>query len=233
MLSLFGILFVYLYKNKITITKVAYGFVLAVIFFYGIMFSTENRRSLILRSYDRLVYNPVEFEYENFFQQTRGALPDMAVYKLFDNPNRVANYDYGITMFGYVFIRMIPRSIYPEKDKFYPPPQLATTIQAYEASWASKSGEATLSVGALYIAGGWLGIILGHFIWGILLRRLGDRTRLSDKLQLATYVIIGMVTFQWVTRGYFPQAIDHAVYMLIPVLIMRFFSKNVVTNESH
>lgn len=232
MLSLFGILFVYLYKSRINAKKLVIGLGLALLFFYGVMFSTENRISLILRKYDNMVYNPIEFKYENFFHQTRGALPDMAVYKLFDNPDRKASYDYGLTMFGYVFIRMIPRFIYPDKDKFYPPPQLATTIQAYDAYWASKSGEATLSVGALYIAFGWMGIALGHFFWGLLLRRLGDHTRFTDKLGLGIYIIIALVSFQWITRGYFPQVIDHAVYMLVPIWVFRYLSKKVV-NENN
>jgi oligosaccharide repeat unit polymerase len=225
MLSLFGILFVYLYKYKITAKQIAVGSVLGLLFFYGVMFSTENRRSLILRNYDKLMYSPFDFKYESFFYQTRGAFPDMAIYKLYDNPNRMASHDYGLTMFGYVFIRMIPRFIYPDKDKFYPPPQLATTIQAYDAYWASKSGEATLSVAAFYIAFGWVGIVLGHFFWGVLLRRFGDHIRFSDKLQLATYIVIAMATFQWISRGYFPQIIDQLVYMLVPIWVLRYLSK--------
>lgn len=231
MLSLFGILFVYLYKSKIDFKKVVIGFFLTLIFFYGVMFSTENRRALIVREYDDMVYSPFDFKYENFFMQTRGALPDMAIYKLYDNPNQDAKYDYGLTMFGYVFIRMIPRFIYPEKDRFYPPPQLATTIQAYDASWGAKSGEATLSVAAFYIAFGWLGIIFGHFFWGLLLRKFGDKVRLSDKLQIATYIVIALATFQWISRGYFPQIIDQAIYMLVPIWILRYISKKQSTSE--
>jgi hypothetical protein len=232
LLSLFGILFIYLYKNKVSVRQVLVGGAMGLIFFYGIMFSTENRRALIYRNYEEVVYNPIEFDYANFFAQTRGALPDMAVYKLYDNPNRNAQYDYGLTMFGYVFIRMIPRSIYPDKDKFYPPPQLATTLQAYDAWWAKFSGEATLSVAALYIAFGWLGIVAGHFLWGLLLRRYRDRIRLSDKIQITSYVVVALATFQWITRGYFPQVLDHFVYMMIPIWILRYFAKKNVGFEN-
>ena len=117
-LTLFGILFIYLFKHKISVGRIAIGAVMVLLFFYGVMFSTENRKVLIVRNYEALVFDPLAFEYEKFFDQTRGALPDMAVYKLFDNPNRNPQYDYGLTMFGYVFIRMIPRAIYPEKDRF-------------------------------------------------------------------------------------------------------------------
>jgi uncharacterized membrane protein YozB (DUF420 family) len=225
MLSLFGILFVYLYKNKVDLQRLAIGLFMALIFFYGIMFSTENRRILIDRNYERLKFDPLNFEYENFFFQTRGGMADMAIYKLYDNPNKVATHDYGLTMFGYVFIRMIPRAIYPNKDDLYPPPQLATTLQAYDAWWAKQAGEATLSVGAFYIAFGWLGVILGHFFWGVLLRRFGDQIHKNDVLQLAVYIVVSLITFQWVTRGYFPQVIDHFVYMMIPVWVLRYLYK--------
>jgi hypothetical protein len=231
MLSLFGILFVFLYKSKLDARKLIIGFGLALIFFYGVMFSTVNRHGLIVRNYDNLVFNPLDFKYEEFFSQTRGALPDMAIYKLYDNPSGGASYDYGLTMFGYVFIRMIPRVIMPDKDKFYPPPQLVTTVQAYDARWASKSGEATLSVSAFYMAFGWLGIILGHFFWGLLLRKFGDSLRLSDKLQIATYIVISLATFQWVSRGYLPQVIDQAIYMLIPIWVLRYISKKTVQQD--
>ena len=232
MLSLFGILFVYLYKSKIDAKKVVIGLGLALIFFYGVMFSTVNRRALILRNYEKIVYSPFDFKYEEFFYQTRGALPDMAVYRLYDDRYRNAQHDYGLTMFGYVFIRIIPRAIMPDKDKFYPPPQLQTTIEAYDAWWGSKSGEATLCVAAFYIAFGWPGIVFGHFFWALLLRRFGDRIRVADKLQLATYLVISLATFQWISRGYLPQIIDQTMYMLVPIWVLRYLSNRVRKNEA-
>ncbi|MHA4843860.1 O-antigen polysaccharide polymerase Wzy [Flavitalea antarctica] len=225
-LSLFGILFVYLYKNEVSVQRIAVGGILALLFFYGIMFSTVNRKTLIMKTYNELEFDPLSYDYGKFFDQTRGALPDMAVYKLYDNPNRNPQHDYGLTMFGYVFIRMIPRAIYPDKDRFYPPPQLATTLQAYDAWWARFSGEATLSVAALYIAFGWAGIVFGHFFWGVFLRKFANNIRRQDKLQVASYFVVALATFQWITRGYFPQVIDHFVYMMIPIWIIRFLSRN-------
>ncbi|RYY15235.1 MAG: hypothetical protein EOO04_28935 [Chitinophagaceae bacterium] len=224
LLTMFGFLFVFLYKYKIDARRIALTAAMGLVFFYGIMFSTENRRELITREYDELIFDPLQYDYERFFDQTRGALPDMAVYRYYDNPNKVSEYDYGLTMFGYVFIRMIPRSIYPDKDKFYPPPQLATTIKAYDAWWAKYAGEATLSVAALYIAFGWLGIVAGHFFWALIIRRVSNKIRFADKIKVTSYVVIALASFQWITRGYLPQVIDHFVYMMIPVWIMRFYS---------
>ncbi|OQP50833.1 hypothetical protein A4H97_03130 [Niastella yeongjuensis] len=231
MLTLFGILFVYLYKSKINAKKIVIGLGLGLIFFYGVMFSTVNRRALILRRYDKMVYSPFEFKFEEVFLQTRGALADMAVFRLYDNQYRDAKHDYGLTTFGYVFIRLIPRAIMPDKDKFYPPPQLQTTIDAYDAWYAARSGEATLCVAALYIAFGWWGIAFGHFFWGLLLRHFGDRIRLASKLKIANYIVIALATFQWISRGYMPQIIDQTIYMLVPIWVLRFLSNRVRQNE--
>lgn len=227
MLTLFGLLICYISKNRLTTRQYAYGAVLISFFFYITFFLTENRSKLILRQYSEIAYNPADYSFKTFFEQTRGGLADLAIYKLYDNPNQTVDYDYGLSMFGYIFVRMIPRSIYPEKDKFYPPPQNRIIYQAYDAWWGKLSGEATLSPAAFYIAFGWFGLIFGHFFSGLVLRIISDRTVRLDTLSFTTFVIVALVSFQWITRGYFPQIVDHAVYMLIPVWIMKISSKSV------
>ncbi|MCS3801719.1 O-antigen polymerase [Niastella sp. OAS944] len=227
-LTLFGILFILILRRKITTRMVIGGLLLAVFFLYLIMFSTENRRVLISRNYDKLKFDPTEYKAETIFDQSRGALADMCVYKLYDDPYKSVKYDYGVSLFGYIFIRMIPRAILTNKDDFYPPPQLAITLSAYEAWWGKYTGEATLSVGAMFIALGWLGIVIGHFFWGVLLRRYSLKVDFNNNLSLISFLILSLVTFQWITRGYLPQEVDHAVYMFIPIWVLkRFFTKKV------
>lgn len=228
-LSMIGMLFVYLYKNKVSLKLFVSSLALGLIFFYAIMFSTVNRHKLVNKQYGELVTNPIEFDYSIFFDQTRGGLADMAIYRHYDIPGRGAQHDHGVTMFGYVFIRMIPRAIMPDKDKFYPPPQLATTIAAYDAWWGKFSGEATLNIAAFYIAFGWLGVVLGSFFWGLFLKRYGNSIRKGDPLKIASYIIVSLVTFQWITRGYMPQIIDNLAYMIVPVLMLKFFSKRKIS----
>lgn len=230
-LTLFGLLFIYLYKHKVTVRQIFGAITLGLVFFYAIMVSTVNRWQLLNRNYTELKFNPAEFDYSIFFSQTRGALADMAIYRHYDTPGRGAEHDHGITMFGYVFIRMIPRAIMPDKDKFYPPPQLATTIQAYDAWWGRFSGEATLNIAAFYIAFGWLGIVFGCFFWGLFLRKFGNGISKDDPLKFVVYIIITLVSFQWITRGYMPQIIDQAIYMLIPVWILQVIAKKNPTKK--
>jgi hypothetical protein len=230
MLSLFGLFFVYLYKNKLNFKYLVVSLFLGVIMMYAILFSTANRYIMISKQYEKLKYDPADFDYEGVFDQTRGALPDMAVYRLYDNPAKQTSYDYGVTTFLYPFVRMVPRFIYPNKDDLYPPPQLATTVQAYDSIWGKFTGEATLSNGALYIAGGSLGIIIGCFLWGGLVRKFANKRRVKDKLSLTVYIVIALVTFQWITRGYFPQEVDHAVYMLAPIWFLKWRSNKIAQN---
>jgi hypothetical protein len=221
MLTLFGIGLIFLLRNKITISIARNLIFISILFFYMILFSTANRFELIQKNYNELLYNPLKYDSELIFYQTRSGVADIAIYKLFNNSYQKAEHDYGITMFGYVFIRMIPRSIYQDKDRFYPPPQLKTTIQAYDAYWAKFSGESTTHYGAFYIAYGWFGIILLHFIWGILLAKFTYGVRMQDPLSIAGYIVLTVVSFQWISRGYFPQIIDNFIYMMIPIWVLR------------
>jgi TRAP-type C4-dicarboxylate transport system permease small subunit len=115
----------------------------------------------------------------------------------------------------------------PDKDKLYPPPQIEMVNLAYDSVYGKFTGEATLCMGAFYIAGGVMAIILGCFIWGVAFRAVGDGIRVKDPLSVIAYIAIALASFQWVTRGYFPQAVDHAVYLSIPIWIMRIRSKKI------
>ena len=232
MLSLFGLLFAYLFKNKVGLRQIAWSIASVCVILYVLIFSTVNRKELILKQYDHMVYNPFKFRSDGFFEQTRGALADMAIYKLYDNSAKNVEHDNGATIIGYVFIRMIPRSIYPDKDDFYPPPQAKITNQAYEAYWGKKSGEALLSISSMYIAWGWIGILLGHFIWGLLLRKFTSGLSFLDPFSLASSIVVALASFQWITRGYFPQTVDHFVYLMIPVWVVRYLAKKVVYKKS-
>jgi hypothetical protein len=225
LLTLFGLSFSYLYLHKLKAKAILVGIVSIGIFFYFIMLVTENRFSLIKREYSAISFDPRDFDYTSYFEQTRGSLADMAIYKVYDNPNKSVSHDYGASMFAYIFIRMIPRVIYPDKDRFYPPPQNKVQFEAYDAWWGKSSGEAILSSGCFYIAFGWPGVIFFHLFWGILLRKVRDKIDFSDKIQIVIYLVLALVTFQWITRAYLPQAIDHATYLLIPVLVMRYLLK--------
>lgn len=232
LLTLFGLLMVYLMKNKITIKQAFIGFVLSLLFLYAVVFSTANRNALILRQYDKVEFDLSKVKSSLFFEQTRGALADMTIYKVYDNPFKNVSHDYGQSMFAYIFVRMIPRFIYPEKDSFYPTPQTKVQLAALDAWWAKYAGESLLSNGCLYVAWGWAGIVIGSFMWGFFLRMFTSGVDFDNLLNIATYIVITLVSFQWITRAYFPQAVDHAVYMLVPVWVLRWLQKRYLKKGS-
>lgn len=225
LLAFIGFIFVFLYKNKLKPKQTFAGVMILLAFFYGIMFLTMNRYELVKREYNQMQYDPSKFDYKLFFEQTRGSLADMAIYKVYENPAKSVKHDYGMSMFAYIFVRMIPRSLYPDKDELYPPPQNKVQFAAYDAWWGKYAGESLLSSGCLFVAFGWLGIVLGYFLWGYLLKVFANSMNFYDVLRVGSYIVISLVTFQWITRAYFPQAVDHAVYMLFPIWILRWVGK--------
>jgi len=225
LLAFIGFIFVYLYKNRLGPRQLVGGLLILMVFLYGVMFLTMNRYLLIKREYAQLQYDPTQFKYKLFFEQTRGSLADMAIYKVYENPAKNVKHDYGMSMFAYIFVRMIPRAFYPDKDDLYPPPQNKVQFAAYDAWWGKYSGESLLSSGCLYVAFGWLGVVLGYLLWGYLLKLFANSMNFYDLLRVGSYIVISLVTFQWITRAYFPQAVDHAVYMLFPIWILRLMGK--------
>lgn len=223
LLSLFGLLMVYLYANRLTARQWTLAGAGGLLALYAIMFFTYNREELFRRSSDPLVFNPAQYEYETLFEQTRGNLADMCVHRGFDIKG--LEHDYGATTLLYPFLRLIPRAILPNKDDYYPPPQLETTIQAYDPWWGRYSGEATTNIGALYINGGWIGLILGNFLMGLILKRFNNSIRFRSPLSVARNIVVTISIFQWLSRGYFPQYIDTFAYMMIPVLLLNYWKK--------
>ncbi|WP_373551433.1 O-antigen polymerase [Haliscomenobacter sp.] len=229
LLSLIGIGIVWLYKIQFNVRTIILPTVFAVFSFYLILFSTFNRKNLFEKNWLNLTYNPSLFDYSIIFEQTRGALADMAIIRGFEIKN--LEHDYGVTTFFYPFIRLMPRFILTNKDGYYPSPQLSTTIKAYDIPYSATVGEATTNVGAFYIHGGIYGVILGSFLMGVLIKTFNNRINVKSNWSLLLNITFSVSLFQWITRGYFPQWIDTFVYMAIPVYVFRELSKKTLTKR--
>ncbi len=230
LLSLFGLLIAFLYIKRLSSRQLFIILSGGMVSLYAILFFTYNREALFLRQ-GEIVLNPAEFEYEAIFEQTRGNLADMAVIRGFDIKG--LEHDYGATTLLYPFIRLIPRSILPNKDDYYPPPQLATTHKAYDPWWGKYSGEATTNIGALYIAGGWFGVALGNILMGLILKYFNNSIRFRSPLSVARNIVVTISLFQWITRGYFPQYVDTFAFMMIPILVLNYWKKPLKKRQSY
>lgn len=216
-ITFLGFILLYLFRVQITYKKLIKPIMIFLAVMYFILFITINRYSLVLGNFSQLEFNPIQFDSGQLLaEQTRGALDDITIIKYYDshiNPK----HDYGIT-FLYFVIRALPRAIVGDwKDTWYPPPAFPIIDQAYNLPRAwENTGEAPLHYAYFIIAGGLIFLLIGSFLIGIVLRIISINRHYSLPRDRIFLIVICMGLFQWYTRGYFPQFVDHIVFLLIP-----------------
>ena len=226
LLTLFAIVLYNIYTKGIRAKLFFRYLTLILVFFYALLFLTYNRIKLYTGAYDELVYDTSQYDYDIFFEQAKGSLCDFAIYKALDN--KTIESDYGQTMFLYVFIKMTPSSFFPNHTKPYPPPQMKAIDTAINAG--RDIGEASTMLGSFYYAFSVFGIIFISVILGIITKRM---TMLgAPPVAFLMNVMIMMAIFQFYTRGYFPQFVDHLAYMLFPLLFLKKYSYNMKHQKS-
>ncbi len=221
LLTVFAIVLYHIYSKGIKASLFIRYALFGLVFLYSLLFLTYNRVKLYSAQYDILTYQPSQFNYDIFFDQAKGSLVDFALYKALDK--NVIESDNGKTTFLYVFIKMTPARFFPGGKKPYPPPFFPALDKAIGGS--RDIGEAATMLGALYFAFSTFGIILISVILGIVTKRMtvyGVRP-----LSFLLNVMIMMAMFQFYTRGYLPQFIDHLAYMVFPWFFLRKFVKDV------
>ena len=226
LLTVFAIVLYHIYSKGIKARLFFRYFVFAIIFLYSLLFLTYNRVKLYSAQYEDLTYEPSQFNYDIFFDQAKGSLVDFAIYKALDTD--IIESDKGETMFLYVFIKMTPARFFSEGKKPYPPPFFPALDKAIGGS--RDIGEAATILGSFYFAFSTLGVILISVILGVVTKRLtvyGVRP-----LSFLLNVMIMMAIFQFYTRGYLPQFVDHLAYMVFPWFFLRKFAKDIPTEQS-
>ena len=225
LLTAFAVVLYNIYKNGIKVKLFFRYLTFGLVFIYSLLFLTYNRVKLYSGEYAELTYSPDQFNYDVFYDQAKGSLVDFAMYKAVDNG--VVKSDHGQTMFVYVFIKMTPARFFPEGKKPYPPPLLPAIDKAILAP--RYIGEAVTVLGSFYFAFSLIGVILISIVFGILTKRLtihGIRP-----ISFLVNVMIMMALFQFYTRGYFPQFIDHLAYMTFPWFFLRKYAKDVLPSK--
>ena len=193
---------------------------ISVALLYFVLTITYNRWFVITGAYDRITLNPAEYSYGMFLDQTRGSLVDFNLLRYYDeNPH--LPHDYGTSMFGYVVIRVVPRQLFPNSEKPYPSPFIDVLDRSLELpnSWL-RIGEATLHYGAFYAAFGWVGFVLMPLLMGWWIGYVIRRNPSATPLGFLKQIVFSLALFQFITRGYFPQFVDHFVYLSIPLWLI-------------
>ena len=233
-LTLMGLAFIQYWQYGIS-KKMLSSYLIGFLFFiYFIFFITYNRFELVGGKFSDLVFDPTQFKYETFFEQTRGVLADFTIIKHYEQ-NPSAEYDYGQS-FAFTIIRILPRNIFGGfKDDAYS--NIISFRQmniAYElpVAWGTL-GEACLHYGYFYMALGLPGLFILSFLLGYLISRFRKIANPQTILGNMANIIFSLALFQYLTRGYFPQFIDHLVYLMIPILLIRYFIRKELKNSLH
>lgn len=223
-LTLIGMLSISLYMMKGRRFMILRYSLVGVVVLYFMFFLTYNRFVFTRGEWSQLEANPINFEYDLFFEQTRGMLDDITILKYYDTDPH-ARHDNGIT-FLYFLVRLMPRAIVGNefKDSFYPFPAYTIFTEAYDVQkyWGKRNtGEAPLHMAYFVIAGGLPALFFGSFLVGLILKWVQMRFTPDNDLNVVVLVLVTSALFQWYTRGYFPGFVDHLGFMLLGFWIAR------------
>ncbi|MDR7079578.1 oligosaccharide repeat unit polymerase [Neobacillus niacini] len=138
-------------------------------------------------------------------------------------PN-LTSYTYGEQMFVYTLVLFIPRAIWPEK----PSPPGTQAIELGISDYALKAGQAYPFIGEYYKEFGLLGILFFMGIFGYFMRYIKTKYlyNKSDPFGLMVYSILLPTTFQIMIRGYTPSNFYLVIFLVLPVLIIKYCSRS-------
>jgi len=214
-LTIFGLALIYIIQNKIAIRNFIKSSILAILLLVLLLVLTANRTSIFMQDFDAVTIDLLNLPYEVITDQAKGSLVDFALYKAYFT-NQISN-DLGETWFGYIFVKLIPSFLFSNGVKPYPPPQLVDIDTAINAG--REVGEAVTILGGSFYAFNIFGICLAGILLGYISRKFQSIIATSVYNDMLVIVFL-LSLFQLITRGYFPQFVDHLAYMILPVLIL-------------
>ena len=219
LLVFFPVFLIYVYDRGFKFRSVLRFSITILIFFYSLMLITANRSAIFMQKFDDFSFDYSEFPYDAVFDQAKGSLMDFAMYKAVDE-GRVG-IDYGETMFGHIFVKMTPKFLFDGEIKPVPPilSAIDTSINA-----GREIGEAVTGLGGAFHAFYYPGIYIMAIILGYIVARL-QNTFSKGPIQMVISLMSAMAIFQWLTRGYFPQTVDHFAYMMFPLIVVWHFNR--------
>ncbi len=214
---LVGVLYHFFIVNRIRPVAIIKWSAYLVITFFILNFISINREAFRNMEFSEVQWSsdsPYEMTpYQFVMHQTNNYKTDMMVYKYMDLNNQV-NFDYGESMFMHIFIRIIPKNFFTSNIKPSIPQQeiIKYSTGTDEGLFA---GSAVTNIMEYYIAGGVLGIIIFMSLLGFLMGYISKRTDLNRPRDRVIVMIMIMVLFQEITRGYLPQNITLLCFLYL------------------
>ncbi|MGB3592375.1 MAG: hypothetical protein WBA16_11885 [Nonlabens sp.] len=209
-------LYYFIVKNKLTMSLLLKLIMVTVVTAYSINFITTNRR--IFTSWE---FEDTDFSlevaddmtaYELVLFQTENYSTDFNVLKYLKQ--RPLEHDYGFSMFAHIFIRATPASFYITNKKPIIPQQYI--IKRSFGSFAGRySGAAVTNIFSYYIPYGMLTVIIFMTLLGGWLGWFSQRVDLDIVRNQVLVVLVAMLLFQEISRGYFPQTFTLLVYLFL------------------
>lgn len=231
LLLIIGVIYHFVITNRLSFKTIVKWIFISWTISYAINFITLNRRAL-----RTLEFNDVTFEskvenglspYQLVMHQTDNYKTEMMVVKYMKDNN--VDYDYGESMFTHIFIRIIPATFF-ENDKKPEIPQLNVIKKSFNSKEGIYAGAAVSNIIEYYIAFGIAGIVVFMIILGAFLGYVSKKNNINNPRDRVIIVMIAMVMFQEMTRGYLPQNVTLLVFLLITLKL--FYKKLYVNNHN-
>ena len=216
LLLAFGLMFIYIKSNLDSGRKVIKLASLGFIFFFIFMFFSENRINFYSQNFNKIVYNPIKFNYSSIRDNTQGSLVDFAIYKYLGEDK--TTYDFGESMFVYPVIMVTPSSFFKNSEKPYPAPQINTIDDALGVP--RSYGQACTFLGMSFFSFSYFGIIFFSFLFGMCISAW--EIHKSNNISLFIKISFLLAAFQLYTRGYLGLFLLPLVYMLIAVYLIKY-----------
>ncbi|MGB3619293.1 MAG: hypothetical protein WBA12_14330 [Catalinimonas sp.] len=175
---------------------------------------TVNRGVLFYGRYHELTLDITQFNERTVRDQTNNSQMFGVLLGYLDRPD--VHHDWGYSTFGFIPLRAVPGQLFPGGKKPLPP--LMEAIQRAFPPTGKAIPSAVTNVGEAYFAFGLPGVLGVMFLFGYLLRAAPpphDGPG-GGVLHRALYLLFTAWLFQYVTRGYLPQHVELAAYLLLP-----------------
>lgn len=125
---------------------------------------------------------------------------------------------------AYVFIQPIPRFIWPSKPY---PTFLQKIAAAVDTRGAEVAGLAVPHFGEYYLAFGWLGLMAGMFLFGVVCKALWAWYRAAphDPWRQAVFALSNAFIFNMIIRGYTAQIVQAWFFIVFPAVFGMYLVK--------
>lgn len=145
-----------------------------------------------------------------------------AYYGIVEHIPSLMGYTYGKQIFFYTLIMMIPRFLWPGK----PQPPLRNVLWIAVCPYAVKAGMAYPYIAEYYHEFGFLGVIVGCFLFGLFCKWLARYKESKNIHSLILFSTVFPLLLQILIRGYTPSNFYMLLFVIIPIVISAFLARN-------